>query len=124
MPEVSVSIDVPDLLEAVRFYCDALECTKLSDDSETVVVLSAGNVRIYLLQREPGIAKSGSRETLRSYSRHWTPVHLDFAVDDVESATARVLSAGGSVEGTDTGEWRSIAYCADPFGNGFCLIKE
>ncbi len=124
MPGVSVSIDVPDLLEGVRFYSDALECTKLSDESETVVVLSAGNTRIYLLQREPGTAKSCSRETLRSYSRHWTPVHLDFAVDDVESAAARVLSAGGSVEGTDSGEWGSIAYCADPFGNGFCLIKE
>jgi predicted enzyme related to lactoylglutathione lyase len=34
-----------------------------------------------------------------------------------------ILALGGSHEGGESGDWGSIAYCADPFGNGFCLIK-
>lgn len=61
---------------------------------------------------------------VRDYARHWTPVHLDFVVDDVEEAARRALDAG-AIQQSDCVRWRGskcITF-ADPFGNGFCLIE-
>ncbi|MCY1449242.1 Glyoxalase-like domain protein [compost metagenome] len=60
----------------------------------------------------------------RDYSRHWTPVHLDFVVDDLAAATQRALNAGARQE-SGCVDWRGskcISF-ADPFGHGFCLIE-
>jgi hypothetical protein len=55
----------------------------------------------------------------RKYERHWTPVHLDFHVDDLHAA----LGAGREqvFEHVDHG---SAALCTDPFGHGFCLLQR
>jgi predicted enzyme related to lactoylglutathione lyase len=48
--------------------------------------------------------------------------HVDLHVDDLEEATARVLSLGGRVvedQVFDETRWR---VCADPEGNPFCLV--
>ena len=126
MIKVSVSIDVPDLASATSFYVEALGCSKLRNQGETMTVLSAGNVDIYLIERAEATnpASSVSSSLSRSYERHWTPVHLDFLVDDVDRALEKVLSAGGVRESGEEGSWGAIAHCADPFGNGFCVIKE
>lgn len=123
MTKISISIDVPDLHKAEAFYCGALGCSKLRDQGN-MCVLSAGNSDLYLLEKEPGSQSSAAAESLRTYERHWTPVHLDFGVDDVEKALALVLELGGKVEGKESGDWGAIAYCVDPFGHGFCLINE
>ena len=123
MTQVSISIDVPDLKQGETFYCGALGCAKLRDQGN-MCVLSAGNADLYLLKKEPGSQPSTTSESQRSFQRHWTPVHLDFGVGDVEKAVALVLELGGKVEGGESGEWGAIAYCVDPFGHGFCLIKE
>jgi predicted enzyme related to lactoylglutathione lyase len=34
-----------------------------------------------------------------------------------------VVDLGGIKEGEKSGEWGSAAFCADPFGNGFCLMQ-
>ena len=124
--KVSVSIDVPDLGRATSFYVDALGCSKLRDQGDSMVVLSGGNIDIYLIEREEATnpAAEASSNLSRTYSRHWTPVHLDFLVDDVNAAVQSILSAGGNQESGETGSWGAIAHCADPFGNGFCVIKE
>ena len=31
--------------------------------------------------------------------------------------------AGGTVESVQRGDWGAVAVCADPFGNGFCLVS-
>jgi len=123
MTHVSISIDVPDLDQAVDFYCRALACTKLRDQGN-MSVISNGSVEIFLLKRASGSKPLQNSENERAYDRHWTPVHLDFVVDDVDSAVKLITKFGGSVEGTESGDWGSIAYCADPFGHGFCVIKE
>ena len=122
MADVSISIDVPSLDEGERFYCDALDCVFVRDDSADVRVLDAGNVRIYLLQRQAGSLPFPTSPEARGYARHWTPIHLDFGVDALEPASQKVVAAGGTVEG-DAAAGGTIAFCADPFGNGFCLIK-
>lgn len=49
---------------------------------------------------------------------------MDFLVDDIEEAIARVLAAGATQEGTlQDHAYGRLAFFADPFGNGFCLLQ-
>ena len=60
----------------------------------------------------------------RGYMRHWTPIHPDFVVDDIEEATERALVAGAVLEAAvREARYGRIAMFADPFGHGFCLIE-
>src|SRR6266481_6316747 len=60
----------------------------------------------------------------RSYERHWTPVHLDFVVDEIEPAVQRAMSAGARLEQpVSTYKWGKLALMADPFGHGFCFVQ-
>ncbi|EAU69984.1 glyoxalase/bleomycin resistance protein/dioxygenase [Stigmatella aurantiaca DW4/3-1] len=60
----------------------------------------------------------------RSYRRHWTPVHLDFVVTDLDAAVQRARSAGATVEKEiEETKWGRIALLADPFGHGLCLLE-
>jgi predicted enzyme related to lactoylglutathione lyase len=123
--KVSISIDVPNLPDAIRFYTTAFGFEKLSEPVPGVVVMRAGELGICLLEkREASIPADGSDDR-RRYSRHWTPVHMDVHVRDLETALARVLSAGARQERLiENAEHGSVAFCADPFGHGFCLIEE
>lgn len=123
MVKLSVSIDVSDLKKAEKFYIEALGCKKLRDQGG-MSVISVENCDIYIQEKASG-SKAIPNETIeRNYSRHWTPVHIDFLAENVDEIVERVLKLGGKHEGGDSGEWGSIAYCSDPFGNGFCVINE
>jgi uncharacterized glyoxalase superfamily protein PhnB len=51
-------------------------------------------------------------------------VHLDVAVRDLDAAVDRAIAAGASREGdVETHAWGRIAYLADPFGHGLCLLQ-
>jgi predicted enzyme related to lactoylglutathione lyase len=66
-------------------------------------------------------AATGER---RRYARHWTPVHLDFVVADVDAAVERAVAGGATLDDpVATHKWGRIAHLADPFGNGFCLLQ-
>lgn len=119
-----VNIDVPDLEPAVEFYRSAfgLKLSRILDDD--VAELVGASSRIYLLKNRAGSTPTKSAETTRTYARHWTPVHMDFVVDKLPSATQRVIEAG-AIRESDTVEWREskcITF-SDPFGHGFCLIE-
>lgn len=123
-----VNIDVPDLERAVAFYCAALDLELARTLDDDVAELSGATCLLYLLERPRATPSSrsaqGSAEVRRYDQRHWTPVHADFVVDDVERAAARAERAGAVREG-DVVEWRGsrcITF-ADPFGHGFCLIE-
>lgn len=124
MIKLSVSIDVPDLAKGEAFYVEALGCKKVRAQGDDMIVLSTDNAEIYLLKREVGSMPIKESSIVREYHRHWTPVHLDFLREDVKKVTARIQEHGGQHEGGESGEWGSIAYCVDPFGNGFCVINE
>lgn len=89
-----------------------------------MAVLQTPNLDVYLLEKAAGTPACGKSPLERTYSRHWTPVHLDFVVPDLAFALERAVAAGAKHEGGDKGDWGEIAYCSDPFGNGFCLIEE
>ena len=124
MTKISVSIDVSNLKIAESFYIEALGCKKVRDQEPDMVVLCVENCDIYLQQKEPGTKPLVSNNVVRNYGRHWTPVHIDFMSDNVDKLVSKIVKLGGSHEGGDDGDWGSIAYCADPFGNGFCVINE
>lgn len=123
LPKVSISIDIAEMQEAIQFYSKALAC-KIDRDDPAISVLSAENVTIYLLLKSSDSNPLLSGSARRNFARHWTPVHLDFSVVDLQQTLSLVLQHGGSHEGTETADWGSIAYCADPFGNGFCIVKS
>ena len=120
-PKVSISIDVAEMEKASLFYSEALGCKKVRNGDD-ITVLSADNATIYLLKKESGTNPLISGTATRNYERHWTPVHLDFVVANIDEVLALILKNGGSHEGSESGDWGSIAYCSDPFGNGFCLV--
>ena len=122
--KISVSIDVSNLKKAEAFYVEALGCQKVRDQGSNMIVLSVDNADIYLQEKEAGTKPLTSNNTVRDYERHWTPVHLDFLCDNVDELVVKILEHGGLHEGGESGDWGSIAYCADPFGNGFCVINE
>jgi predicted enzyme related to lactoylglutathione lyase len=119
MARVSVCIDVSDLTVATAFYCEALGGS-LDKTQASHNTLSVGSTTLQLLLKEAGSDATGTGCT-RTYERHWTPVHLDFDVEDIDVAMADVKRLGGTVEELRRGDWGAAAFCADPFGNGFCL---
>src|SRR5579872_4553053 len=125
MHRVSISIDVPNLSEAIGFYTSAFGFSQSSKPVPGVAVLKAGNAEICLLEKRGGSKPSSDTHELRRYERHWTPVHLDFHVDDLKSALAKALAAGAHQEQLfENPEHGSAAFCSDPFGHGFCIIES
>ncbi len=121
--KVRINIDVPDLASATRFYQEALglQINRFLDDD--VAELSGTSSLIYLLAKEPDTSSAGNNGQVRQYVRHWTPVHLDFEVDDLDAACERALKAGALQESGRI-EWLGSVCVtfSDPFGHGFCLI--
>jgi predicted enzyme related to lactoylglutathione lyase len=122
MLKVSICIDVSDLIAATSFYCEALGCS-LEKEQPTHNTLSAAGTTLHLLSKGAGSQATLTGTGTRTYERHWTPVHLDFDVDDVDATIAKVERLGGIVEDIKRGDWGTAAFCADPFGNGFCLLR-
>ena len=123
MPNLLVNIDVDDIVRAERFYCEAFGLRVGRRLGPKAVELLGMSAPLYLLEKPAGSPATGSRAP-RTYDRHWTSVHLDFVVDDVQVALARAETAGARREGeVGSHDWGKIVVCADPFGNGFCLVE-
>ncbi len=119
-----IDIDVPDLQKGIAFYCSAfdLHLNRILDDD--VAELVGGSSTVYLLQKDEGSKCAAPISDTRRYSRHCTPVHIDFVVEDLDQAVKRVVEAGAQLE-TACMSWRNsrCITLSDPFGNGFCLIE-
>ena len=124
MIKITVSIDVSNLKQAETFYTEALACKKIRDQGSNMVVLGTENCDIYLQEKAAGTKPLSSSDTVRDYNRHWTPIHLDFITENIDELVKKIIELGGLHEGGESGDWGSIAYCSDPFGNGFCVINE
>jgi predicted enzyme related to lactoylglutathione lyase len=120
-----ITIDVVDLERAVDFYSRGLGLRlgrRLFDD--TVAEMVGAPSPIQLSRKEAGSPWSPGTTARRDYRRHWTPVHLDFAVDDVARAVDQAKAAGATVETEIAAfSWGLLATLSDPFGNGFCLVQ-
>jgi predicted enzyme related to lactoylglutathione lyase len=123
VPGLLVNIDVDDLERAARFYCDGIGL-RIGRRFDGWLELVGAEAPIYLLPKAAGSAVSPAAQQKRDYGRHWTPVHLDFVVPDIDAAVRRALDAGATLErDTTTHANGRLALFADPFGNGFCLLQ-
>ena len=113
VPRLLVNIDLPDLAAGEAFYSAGLGFAIGRRFGDAVTELTGGEVPLYLIARPA-----------QDYARHWTPVHLDLIVGDLDAAIPRIVAAGAVAEGgiRATGYGR-IATFADPFGHGLCLIQ-
>lgn len=119
-----VNIDVDDLGRAIAFYTQAFALKIGRRFGTAGVELIGANANLYLLVKAAGTRAASTADAQRRYARHWTPVHLDFVVADVDAATKRAQDAGATLEdAVETHSWGRIAHLADPFGHGFCLIQ-
>jgi predicted enzyme related to lactoylglutathione lyase len=122
---VSISIDVPSIAQGVAFYCAAFGFTTKSEPVPGVAVLHGVNIELCLLERPAGSRPSPETMDRRRFERHWTPVHLDFHVDDLHASLRQVEALGGKREQVfEDPEHGSAAFCSDPFGHGFCLLER
>src|SRR6516164_6964002 len=119
-----VNVDVPDLEHAIRFYSSAFELSIGRRFGTGGVEMLGSSSPIYLLAKETGTSPAKTTTQKRDYERHWTPVHLDFVVADIDAAVARAIVAGATLEKpTTTREWGKLALMSDPFGHGFCFLQ-
>ena len=125
MMEIEICIDVPDLARGIRFYGEAFGFAKTAEPYPGVAVLQADRASITLLEKGEQSKPSPNTRDVRRYDRHWTPVHLDFHVGDFKAALEKAVRAGAVKEQTfEDSAHGSIAFCADPFGNGFCILEN
>jgi predicted enzyme related to lactoylglutathione lyase len=121
---VHAYIEVTELPDGINFYCGGLGLSLKRQLSPTWVELAGANLPIYLLAKRAALADLGSKQVLRSYERHWTPVHLDFIVEDLDQMVVQLIALGASLDrDIKIREYGRIANMADPFGNGFDLIE-
>jgi predicted enzyme related to lactoylglutathione lyase len=124
MARLLVNVDVDDLEKGVRFYTEGLSLSVGRRFGAAAVELLGAEAPIYVLLKPPGTLPFAGATRLRDYGRHWSPVHLDFVVDDLDAAVQRACSAGAALERPASDHaWGRMALLADPFGNGFCLLQ-
>ena len=124
MPRVLLNLDVDDLERAIAFYTQAFALHVGRRFDGGFVELLGAEAPIYLLLKAASTEPFEGAEQLRSYSRHWTPLHLDFVVTDLDAAVARALAAGAVLEATPSQHaYGRLALLHDPFGHGFCLLQ-
>jgi lactoylglutathione lyase len=124
MTELLVNIDVDDLEGALRFYDEGLGLHLRRRLGPDVAELEGGGCPVFLTRHPAGALPFAGAATGRSYRRHWTPVHLDFVVPDLDGAVRRAEAAGARREGEVRAyAWGRYVVMADPFGNGFCVLQ-
>lgn len=124
MPGLLLNIDVPDIEAGERFYCDALGLRVGRRFGDDFVELLGAGAPLYLLLKKAGTPIGPAGGDTRRYERHWSPIHPDFVVEDMDAAIARAVAAGAVQEGeTCDAPYGKLAMFADPFGHGFCLIQ-
>ncbi|MGH7865112.1 MAG: VOC family protein [Candidatus Binataceae bacterium] len=130
MAEFDLCIDVNDVDRAVKFYGQGLGL-KVARHESGWAQLNAGRQTLWIMKIKPG----PDGKITRNYRRHWTPIHLDFVVDDITSAVKRAIAAGGKLEGKvrdfvpaipagGGGMLGHIANLSDPSGNGVDLVER
>ena len=124
MPALLLNIDVPDIDAAVDFYTHAIGLTVGRRFDADFVELLGSDAPVYLRKESAATSIGPAGGDSRRYERHWTPIHPDFVVDDIDRAIERAVSAGAVQEGeTCDAPYGKLAMFADPFGHGFCLIE-
>lgn len=102
--------------ELVKFWCEILQVEAHPHNEKTE--------HIWLFSQDPNGFKLGFQR-VAEVTPHNSQVHIDVAVDDLDTVQNLVLSLGGTHIKTtklkNGFEWRVLA---DPQGNHFCIFPE
>jgi len=121
--KVTVSIDVPSIEEGLKFFGEVFAFAEKSRPHPGYAVLAAGESTIGLLAKPAGTFPAKGSDDVRRYERHWTPVHIDFRVEDFDATLKKALDAGAKSEQVHrVSGYPPVAFCSDPFGHGFCIV--
>jgi predicted enzyme related to lactoylglutathione lyase len=121
--KVTLSIDVPSIEEGLQFFGAAFGFAETSRPHPGYAVLTAGESTIGLLAKPAGTSPAKGSDDVRKYERHWTPVHIDFRVEDFDATLKKALDAGARSEQVHrVSGYPPVAFCSDPFGHGFCIV--
>ena len=123
--KIGISIDVDDLERAIDFYTRGMGLSVVEHGPDWAHLTHEGQT-IFIMQLPEGSDAVENAHSPRNYSRHWTPIHLDFVVADIDSAVERALGAGAKLDRPIQRRKKlaDMANMSDPFGNGFDLIQE
>ncbi|MDI1270474.1 MAG: VOC family protein [Polaromonas sp.] len=122
--DIRICIDVDDMERAVAFYTGGLGLRCGRRFQNAFVELLGASSPLDLLLNAPGTHPVAGNAATRSYDRHWTPVHLDFVVENIDAAVARLVRHGAVLEmQVNQRAWGKIAGLADPFGHGIDLLQ-
>ncbi len=123
--KLEITIDVDDLDRAVKFYCQGLGLD-LVDRTPDWARAELDGQTFWIYQFDAGPHGSIHRD----YRRHWTPIHLDFIVSDLDRVLERALAAGGRLDcEVRRNEPEPLGRCdvanlSDPAGNGVDLVER
>lgn len=124
MLQLLINIDVDDLQTAIDFYTRAFDLRVGRRFGAVGVEILGAAAPIYLLVKDIDSNPFPGATHTRDYQRHWTPVHLDIVVQDIDTALEQATAAGAVREGEiKTSNWGKLALLVDPFGNGLCLVQ-
>jgi len=122
--EILINVDVDDLERGIAFFVRGLGLKVGRRFGAQGVEMLGGSSPIYLLLKREGSHPFPGATSRRDFGRHWTPVHLDLAVENLEAAVDQAVAAGAKLEGGIAEQaWGRLARMADPFGNGFCFLQ-
>lgn len=122
--ELRICIDVDDMERAIAFYTGGLGLNIGRRYRNAFTEILGASSPIDLLLNAAGTRPVAGSEAERGYQRHWTPVHLDFVVDDIDAAVTRLVTHGAVLEmPVKNRAWGRIAGLADPFGHGIDLLQ-
>lgn len=123
--KITMSIDVPSIEEGLKFFGEAFGFVEQARPHPGYAVLGSGDATIGLLAKPAGSSPAAGSDDVRRYERHWTPVHMDFRVEDFEGTLAKALEAGARSEQVHrVAGYPPVAFCSDPFGHGFCIVGQ
>lgn len=117
---LEICIDVDDVDGAVEFYGRGLGL-EIQKHEKDWAKAALGEQVFWIMKIAPGPSGAISRD----YRRHWTPIHLDLHVDDIDTAVNRALAAGGKLDSEieRRADGSALANLADPAGNGIDLFQ-
>jgi hypothetical protein len=95
---VHAYIEVTDLQRGIEFYCGGLGLTQKRRLGPRWVELVGANLSIFSLADRPATAELGTKMVSRDFGRHWTPVHLDFIIPNLDEMAARLCRLGASLD--------------------------
>ncbi|MES2688300.1 MAG: VOC family protein [Pseudomonadota bacterium] len=122
--DLRICIDVDNMERAIAFYTGGLGLRTGRRFKNSFTEILGASSPIDLLLNEAGTQPVAGSQAERSYQRHWTPVHLDFVVDDIDTAVTRLVAHGAVLEmPVNDRAWGRIAGLADPFGHGIDLLQ-